>query len=84
MTGKQRRTLEEIFKDPVRANIAWRDVEALLRGLGAEMTEGSGSRLRVVLNGVRASFHKPHPGKEIPKPGVRSVREFLSNAEIEP
>src|SRR5437762_7318857 len=64
MTKKQVRTLEGIFADPVRDNIDWHDVESLLVALGAELTEARGSRVVVVLNGVKAVFHEPHPQKE--------------------
>jgi hypothetical protein len=84
MNQKQLRVLESLFEDPVRANIAWRDVESLLVALGAEVTQGSGSRVRVMLNGVRAVFHEPHPGKEISKAAVRSVREFLTQTGNSP
>jgi hypothetical protein len=81
---KQRRTLEAIFEDPVRANIPWREIENLFLALGAEITEGSGSRLRVALQGVRAIFHRPHPQKETNKGAVKSVRRFLQEAGIRP
>jgi hypothetical protein len=55
-------------------------VVALFKALGAEVTQGEGSRVWVALNSVRACFHEPHPGKEISRPAVRSVREFLRNA----
>lgn len=55
-----------------------------MRAAGAEITEGSGSRLRVALNGVRAVFHRPHPRKETDKGAVRSVRRFLTEAGIRP
>jgi hypothetical protein len=64
MNKKHRRTLASIFEDPVRSNILWTDIESLLVALGAEVSEGSGSRLRVALNGVRAVLHRPHPEKE--------------------
>ena len=57
MNKKHRKTLEAIFENPVRATIAWRDIEALFEVLGAEISEGSGSRVRVALNDVRAVFH---------------------------
>ncbi len=82
MTKKQLRTLEGIFADPVPANIAWHDVESLLKALGAELTEGKGSRVRVVLSGVKAVFHEPHPEKEVGKGMVRSLRDFLNAAGI--
>ncbi|MCC2614437.1 type II toxin-antitoxin system HicA family toxin [Neorhizobium sp. Rsf11] len=73
-----------MFADPVLAGIVWRDIEALFVACGAEITEGQGSRVRVVLNGVRAVFHRPHPQKETDKGGVKSVRRFLLEAEIQP
>jgi hypothetical protein len=81
---KQRQTLEAVFADPVRADIAWRDIESLFRGVGAEVSKGNGSRVRIALNGVRAVFHRPHPQKETDKGAVKSVRRFLSEAGIQP
>jgi hypothetical protein len=83
-TGKHRTTLEAVFATPVRASIAWRDIEALFVACGAEISEGQGSRVRVALNGVRAVFHRPHPQKETDKGAVKSVRRFLTEAEITP
>lgn len=84
MESKHRKTLESIFEEPERANISWRDVETLFIALGAEITEGNGSRVRVVLKDVRAVFHRPHPGKEINKGAVKSVRRFLETAGVKP
>jgi len=81
---KHRKTLEAIFEKPERANIVWRDVEALFIALGAEISEGSGSRVRVALKDVRAVFHRPHPRKEINKGAVKSVRRFLEAAGVKP
>ncbi|MBL8104321.1 MAG: type II toxin-antitoxin system HicA family toxin [Anaerolineales bacterium] len=84
MDNKHRKTLEAIFEKPERANIAWRDVESLFTALGAEITEGNGSRVRVALKGVRAVFHRPHPRKETNKGAVKSVRRFLETAGVKP
>ncbi|MEZ4517213.1 MAG: type II toxin-antitoxin system HicA family toxin [Chloroflexota bacterium] len=84
MNQKQRKTLEAIFEDPVRGTIAWKDIESLFLSLGAEASEGKGSRIRVALNGVRAVFHRPHPRPETGKGIVRSVRRFLKEAGITP
>jgi hypothetical protein len=84
MTKKQRRTLEAIFDDPVRSNIAWRDIEFMLQAAGAEIGEGEGSRVRIALNGVRAVFHRPQPQKETDKGAVRSMRRFLNEAGVTP
>ena len=74
--------MESIFKNPIQGNILWIDIERLLVALGAELSEGSGSRLRVKLNGVRAVFHRPHPRKTTDKGALNSLRRFLENAGV--
>jgi hypothetical protein len=81
---KHQKTLHAIFTEPVRANIPWADIEALLAALGAERDEVSGSRVRFVLNGIRAVFHRPHPQKETDRGAVKSVRRFLEEGGIRP
>jgi hypothetical protein len=82
--SKHQKTLEAIFEKPERANILWRDIEALFIALGAEITDGNGTRRRVALKGVRAVFHRPHPRKETDKGAVKSVRRFLEAAGVKP
>ena len=84
MTGRQRKTLEAVFADPVRANVAWADVEALFVAAGAVVSEGRGSRVRVSLNGIDAVFHRPHPQRETDRGALRSVRRFLREAGVTP
>lgn len=84
MNKKHKRTLESIFKQPVQSNVVWKDVEALMQNLDAEITEGQGSRVRFALNGIRATFHRPHPKKETDKGALVSVRRFLENAGVRP
>jgi len=82
MTGRHRKTLEAIFADPVRENVAWADVEALFIAAGAAVSEGRGSRVRVSLNGVDAVFHRPHPRRETDRGALRSVRRFLRETGV--
>lgn len=84
MTNKHRKILDAIFANPVHPGIAWRDIEMLLMELGAERFEGSGSRVRFLLNGVKATFHRLHPHKETDKGEVMSVRRFLETGGINP
>lgn len=83
LNSRQKRTLTSIFADPVRSNIPWSDIEALFTALGAAISEGSGSRVRVLLNGIRHVFHRPHPERVTDKGAVKSVRDFLLNAGID-
>ena len=84
MNQKHQHTLNAIFADPIKSNFPWRDIEGMLKAVGAEITEGEGSRVRIALNGVRAVFHRPHPQKETDKGAVRSMRRFLTEAGVTP
>lgn len=77
MNKKQRQTLERIFEKSERSDILWNDIESLFKALGAEISEGRGSRVRIALKDVRAVFHRPHPQRVTNKSTVRSVRRFL-------
>jgi len=79
---KLRQTLSSIFHSPVNANLVWSDIETLLLALGAEIEEGSGSRVRIALNGVRSVFHRPHPRKETDKGAIKDMRRFLTEAGV--
>ena len=84
LSHTHRKTLQAIFQDPVRPNIPWADIEKLLVALGAELSEGRGSRVRIYLNKVRAVFHRPHPQKETDKGAVKSMRRFLTETGFRP
>ena len=82
MNTKNKKVLESIFDSPVSSSIPWENIELLLVALGAEVSEGNGSRVRIVLNGVRAVFHRPHPQKETDKGAIISMRRFLKEAGV--
>lgn len=82
MNSKHQKTLAYIFETPVRSDVKWLDIEALLINLGADISEGNGSRVRIALNGIRAVFHRPHPKRETDKGALVSVRKFLINAGV--
>lgn len=84
MNAKQRKTLDLVFRRPIPAEIPWDDVVALLRACEARIEEGAGSRVNVELNGVRATFHVPHPKRVAEQGRIRAVRRFLENAGVKP
>ncbi|MCR9132947.1 MAG: type II toxin-antitoxin system HicA family toxin [bacterium] len=81
---KHQKTLQSIFDVPVRSDVVWTDIEKLLKALGAELSEGRGSRIRIYLNGTRAVFHRPHPKKETDKGALKAMKKFLNQAGINP
>ena len=82
LNSKHRKILDLIFENPVRADVSWQKIEQLLEALGAELTEGRGSRVRIYLNDVRAVFHRPHPKRETDKGALKSMRRFLIEAGL--
>lgn len=84
MNSKRRKTLRAIFTAPIPADILWTDIIKLFEALGATVSQGRGSRVRVLLNNQRAVFHEPHPERETDKGAVKAVRDFLTNAGITP
>lgn len=82
MNSKQKKMLAAVFERPTRADILWPEIESLLRALGADLTEGRGSRLCVALGGCRMVIHRPHPSRIAGKAMVESMRRFLINTGV--
>lgn len=84
MRAKHEKTLKTIYSDPVSGSIKFREIEALLLACGAEMSEGSGSRVRFTIKGQTLFLHRPHPSPDAKRWAVREIREFLKNVGIAP
>ena len=84
MNSAQQRTLVALFSVPSPFTLEWRRIESLFIALGAQLVEGNGSRVRFELNGVIASFHRPHPHKEAKPYQIKDAKEFLLEAGIQP
>jgi len=82
LSSKHSKTLELIFENPTRSDVNWQKIEKMLEALGAEISEGRGSRVRIFLNDIRAVFHRPHPQRETDKGALKSVRRFLIEAGV--
>lgn len=84
MNAAHRKTLAAIFSEPVPKSVEWRRIEALLVAVGCMVIEGQGSRVRFEKNGVIASFHRPHPAKEVKPYQVRDARQYLEQLGVRP
>ena len=82
MTSTHRKTLKLIFDKTVPSSLKWQHIEALFLALGAKTIEGRGSRVRFELNGVVATFHRPHQHKEAKPYQVRDAHKFLEQAGV--
>ena len=84
MNRSHRKTLASVFTDPVSGNIEWRRIEALFKAVGCEIIEGSGSRITVLHKDRKATFHRPHPGKDTLRYQVHAARDFLTMIGVTP
>jgi len=84
MSHKHDNLIRAIFHDPVSGNIQWREIESLLRHLGAAMESLSGTRVRVKLNGTEGILHRPHGGNTLGRQDIQHLREYLAHARITP
>jgi len=73
--AKNEDTLDQIRH--LNGGLHWKKVEALLKKLGAEVYEGSGSTVTFVLKGRKLTVDRPHPRKECGRGLVKRVREYL-------
>jgi HicA toxin of bacterial toxin-antitoxin, len=84
MHRKHQRTLELIFSRPVSGSVKWREIEALLVALGADVSEREGSRVGVKLFDDRRVFHRPHPTPDTDKAAVENIRKWLEANGVTP
>ena len=82
MNGHQRKILQRILATPASGTIRFADIESLLEALGAEGTEGKGSRVRFDLQGEQWHTHRPHPGNEAKRYQVRDLQELFQRLGI--
>lgn len=85
MNSKQRKTLEKIWEHPPRQDINWKSILSLIQGVGGKVVQGSGSRVKFIVNGVRGYFHAPHKnGANMDKGAIADLKKFLENANVRP
>ncbi len=84
MNNQQRKTLEQVFANPVNGNLEWRKIESLLLALGCVRTEGAGSSVAFMHGGVSVRFHRPHPQREALRYRVLDTRKFLETIGVKP
>jgi hypothetical protein len=82
MSHKYEQLLHSIMHGPAGGNIHWREVESLLHHLGATVEPGHGARVRVLLNGVEGTLHRPHHSGTCDKSEIRHLRDFLASAGV--
>ena len=84
MSHSHERLLHAILQEPLGGNIHWRDIESLLHHLGAVIEPGHGARMKIELNGVIGTLHRPHHSGVCSKQDIRHLRDYLTSAGVDP
>jgi predicted RNA binding protein YcfA (HicA-like mRNA interferase family) len=72
---KHEDTLDQIRR--LNGGLHWKKVEALLKHLGAEIYEASGSTVTFVLEERKLTVDRPHPRRECGTGLVKRIRSYL-------
>jgi hypothetical protein len=76
--------IRSIFHDPPSGNVHWREIESLLKHVGASLEPISGARIRVTLNRMEGVLHRPHHSNVLGANAILHLREFLARAGVTP
>lgn len=82
MNHHHRKILHSLFAHPINGNISLKEVEAVFKELGAELSTASSGRIHVALNGHSANFSRPQ--HSLPREEVVQVRKFIETCGIDP
>lgn len=84
MSRRHAHFIRTIFHDPPSGNVHWRDVESLLRHVGASVEPIPGARVRVKLNQMEDVLHRPHHSNVLDQRSLLHLRGFLARAGVTP
>jgi hypothetical protein len=76
--------IRTIFHDPPSGNIHWREVESLLKHVGATLEPLSGARIRVKLGHTESVLHRPHHSNTLDTGSLGHLRECLARGGVTP
>lgn len=82
MSHKHASLLRSIYQDPPSANIHWREIESLLKHLGADIEPSHGARFKITLNKFEVFLHHPHNSNTCSRNDIKQIRDFLAHAGV--
>ena len=84
MSHRHAKLIRSIFHDPPSGNVHWRDIESLLKHVGASVEPLSGARVRVKLERAEDVLHRPHHSNVLDTSALMHLRAFLARAGVTP
>lgn len=84
MSRHHAQLIRSLFHDPPSGNVHWREVESLLKHLGASLEPLSGARVRATLHRMEEILHRPHHSNVLDAKSITHLRAFLARAGVTP
>jgi hypothetical protein len=85
LNNKQRKTLENVFHDPVLKNIPFSDLDALCVALGCEIKNRGGSMFAYLFpDGQIWHDHRPHSPNIAKAHHIKTLRSKLIKLGVKP
>jgi len=84
MSRHHAQLIRTIFHDPPSGNVHWREIESLLRHVGATLEPISGARIRITLNRMEGVLHRPHHSNTLDAKSILHLRGLLARGGVTP
>lgn len=75
--SKKEKLLNKFLELPLRSDLTYLQLEALLLKLGYKKIEGDGSRVKFLKGDKPIMIHKPHPENILKKYVIKQLQEIL-------
>jgi hypothetical protein len=77
--SKKEKLLRKFLTSPIRNDLTFSELKTLLVGLGFELKEGKGSRVKFFHQEKKLiiSTHKPHPNPELCEEFIKDLQQIL-------
>ncbi len=82
MSKKHQKVLSAIFSDHPSSNIHWKEIESLLKHLGAEFREGTGASTVAIIDQKEFTIHRGSHGSTISKQSLHDLKKYLESADV--
>jgi len=82
MSKKHQKVLSTVFSDHPSSNIHWKEIESLLKHLGAEFREGTGASTVAIIQGKEFTVHRGSHGSTIPKQSLHELKKYLESVNV--
>ena len=82
MSKKHLKVLSAIFSDHPSSNIHWKEIESLLKYLGAEFREGTGASKVAIIEGKEFTLHRGGHGSTIAKHSLHELKKYLESVDL--